>query len=248
MAVPTTKEEFKEYCLRQLGHPVITINIDDAQVDDAVDAALNYFQDFHYDGTELVYTKHQLTASDITNEYIPISNNVIGVTRVFPVSSTTRSTNILWNVNYQLMMQDVWNLSSAQFTDYVITRQHMRQIEMLFVGEKAIRYNRLTDRLYLDFDWEAVAIEGLWLIIEARVVIDPAQYIKVWDDRMLKKLATAYIKRTWGANMKKFSGMQLPGGITMNGQQIYDEAMEEAVQAENTIRLTYEAPPMFIVG
>ena len=247
MGIPTSREQLKEWCLRQLGFPVIEINVDDDQVDDRVDEALQYFQEFHYDGVERWYLKHQVTAENKANQYIPITENIIGVTRIFPVGSTNASVN-MFDLRYQLRLHELYDFTSTSYVSYVLTQQHIRTLDMLFSGETPIRFNRHTDKLYIDWDWNYDVQVGEWIIIEGTIVVDPEAYSDIYNDRMLKRLATAYIKKQWGANMKKFAGMQLPGGITMNGQQIHDEAVTEIQQLEELIRNTHEEPPQFLVG
>ncbi len=174
--IPTTREQFKDWCLRQLGHPVININVDDDQVDDCVDMALEYWHDFHFDGVERVYLKHELTQENKDNGYIPVANTVIGVTRIWPVTNSTQSSG-MFNFQYQLRLNDLWNLTSAQFTNYTIAMSHLRMMDMIFNGEQPIRYNRHTDKVYLDIDWDKLSV-GEWLIVEARVVTKPETYAK----------------------------------------------------------------------
>jgi hypothetical protein len=247
MSVPASKEQLKDWCLRQLGHPVIEINVDDDQVEDRIDEAFQYFRDFHYDGVEKYYLKHQVTETDKINRYIPITDNIIGVTRIFPVGSTNASVN-MFDLRYQLRLHELYDFTSTSYVNYVLTMQHIRTLDLLFSGETPIRFSRHTNKLHIDWNWEYDIEIGEWIIIESFIVIDPDQYNDVYNDRMLKKLATAYIKKQWGNNMKKFAGMQLPGGITMNGQQIYEEAVTEIKELEDLIRDTYEEPPQFLMG
>lgn len=247
MSVPSSREQLKDWCLRQLGFPVVEINVDDDQVDDRVDEALQYFQQFHFDGVERWYLKHQVTQQNKTNQYIPISDNIIGVTRIFPVGSTNASVN-MFDLRYQLRLHELYDFTSTSYVNYVLTQQHIRTLDMLFSGETPLRFNRHTNKLYIDWDWVNDIQVGEWIIIEGYLILDPEVCTDVYNDRMLKKLATAYIKRQWGNNMKKFSGMQLPGGITMNGQQIYEEAVAEIKELEDLIRDTYEEPPQFLMG
>jgi predicted transcriptional regulator len=247
MSNPSTREELKDWCLRQLGFPVIDINVDPDQVDDRIDEAFQYFQQFHFDGVERTYTKHQLTNEDIENKYLPVSDNIIGVTRIFPVSATNATVN-MFDLRYQLRLHELYDFTSTSYVNYVLTMQHIRTLDMLFSGEQPIRFNRHTNRLYLDWNWVQYSQPGEWIIIEGSVITDPEQYGKVYNDMMLKRLATAYIKRQWGANMSKFAGMQLPGGITLNGPQLYQQAIEEIKELEEQIRMTYESPPVFIMG
>jgi len=247
MAVPNSRERLKDWCLRQLGFPVIDINVDDDQVEDRIDEALQYFQDFHFDGVEKWYTKHQVTAENVTDEYIPITENIIGVTRIFPVSSSNASVN-MFDLRYQLRLHELYDFTSTSYVNYVLTQQHIRTLDLLFSGEQPIRFNRHTDKLYIDWDWSNDIQAGEYIIIEGYLIVDPESYTDVYNDRMLKKLTTAYIKKQWGANLKKYGGMQLPGGIQMNGQQIFDESVQEIAILELEIRNTYESPPQFIMG
>jgi len=247
MSVPASREQLKDWCLRQLGHPVIEINVDDDQVDDRIDEAFQYFRDFHYDGVERYYLKHQVTEADKVNRYIPISDNIIGVTRIFPVGSTNASVN-MFDLRYQLRLHELYDFTSTSYVNYVLTMQHIRTLDLLFSGETPIRFSRHSNRLHIDWNWDYDIEVGEWIIIESFIVIDPDQYNDVYNDRMLKKLATAYIKKQWGANMSKFAGMQLPGGITMNGIQIFQDAVAEIKELEDLIRNTYEAPPQLLIG
>jgi hypothetical protein len=247
MSVPSSREQLKDWCLRQLGFPVIEINVDDDQVDDRIDEAFQYFQQFHFDGVERWYVKHQVTQENKDNQFIPITDNIIGVTRIFPVGSTNASVN-MFDLRYQLRLHELYDFTSTSYVNYTLTQQHIRTLDMLFSGETPIRFNRHTNKLYIDWDWRNDVEVDEWLVIEGHIIVDPETYNDVYNDRMLKKLATAYIKRQWGNNMKKFAGMQLPGGITMNGQQIYEEAVTEINELEEKIRDTYEEPPTFIIG
>jgi hypothetical protein len=256
MSTPSTRDQLKDWCLRQLGHPVIEINVDDDQVDDRIDEAFQYYQQFHYDAGERTYLKHLVTQTDIDNRYITVPAEIIGVNKIFPVGSTNASVN-MFDLRYQLRLHELYDFTSTSYVNYALTMQHIRTLDMLFSGEQPIRFNRHTNKLFIDWNWgpagggggTGYAIQaGEYVVIECRINLDPDEYNKVYDDRMLKKLATAYIKRQWGTNMKKFQGMQLPGGIVMNGQQIHDEAVQEIKELEETIRLTFEEPPQFLIG
>ena len=247
MALPASREQMKDWCLRDLGFPVIDINVDDDQVDDRVEEAFSYFQQFHFDGVERWYLKHQITQTDIANEYISIPDSIIGVNRIFPIGSTNASVN-MFDLRYQLRLHELYDFTSTSYVNYVLTQQHIRTLDLLFSGETPIRFNRHTGKLYIDQNWISGVQAGEWIIIESFIIIDPNTYTKVYGDRMLLKYATALIKKQWGNNMKKFGGMQLPGGITMNGQAIFDEAVQEIKDLEALIRDTYEEPPQFLVG
>lgn len=246
MSIPETRDQLKEWCLRQLGHPVLEINVDDDQLDDRIDEALQYFQQFHYDGVERTYVKHELTPDDLANGWIPVDDSIIAITKIWPVSTTNATIN-MFDLRYQLRLHELYDFTSTSYVNYVLTMQHIRTLDMLFSGEQPIRFNRHTNKVYLDANWSMLHV-GEFVVAEGYVIIDPESYTKVYNDRMLKRLATAYIKRQWGTNMKKFSGMQLPGGVMMNGQQIFDEADVEIKELEQQIRDTFEEPPNFIMG
>jgi hypothetical protein len=246
-SAPASREEFKALCFRQLGEPVIKVNVDDVQAEDCITIAVQYFQEFHYDGTERTYVKHQITSGDISNNYIQLSDSVIGASQIFPVGGTNQSMSF-FDLRYQLRLNDLWDLSSTSYVNYSLTMQHMRTLDMIFSGETPIRFNKVNNRLYIDWDWSNDITAGQWIVVQGQIVTDPNAYTRFWNDRMLKQLGTALIKKQWGNNMKKFGGMQLPGGITMNGQQIFEEAEREIKETQEMIRNTYEAPPGFLVG
>lgn len=244
---PASREEFKEFCLRQLGFPVIQINVDDVQLEDNIDIAVQYFHEYHYDGTERTYLKHQVTNTDVTNQYIQLGSGVNGATRIFPVGGTNQSMSF-FDMRYQLRLNDLWDLSSTSYVNYTLTMQHLRTLDMIFSGETPVRFNKINKRLYIDCIWGTDISAGEWIVVEGTIITDPNAYTLFWNDRMLKKLGTAYFKKQWGNNMKKFGGMQLPGGITMQGQQIFEEAVAEIKEIEQEIQTTYQQPPGFLVG
>lgn len=243
---PATREEFKEFCFRQLGHPVIKVRVDDVQAEDNISLAVQFFQEFHYDGVEKTYLKHQVTAGDKANGYIQLSESVNGVNTIFPMSNAGGMN--MFDLRYQLRLNDLWDLSSTSYVNYSLTMQHLRTLDMIFTGESPIRFNKINNRLYIDWDWNNDVTEGEYIIAESTVVVDPTANTKFWNDRMLKMLGTALIKRQWGANMKSYSNVQLLGGVTLNGQQIYDEANAEVEALQNQIKEMYQVPPGFLVG
>lgn len=252
MATPTNKIGLKEYCLRKLGFPVIEINVDDDQVDDRIDEAINLFRQFHFDGVRKVYMKRQITSDDVTNKYIPVDDGVIGVNKIFILNTAvvTSSSSLSFNMfdlNYQIRLNELYDFTSADYVYFELANQHIRTLEMLFIGDVPIRFNRYDNKLYLDANWGNKLKEGHWIIAEAYAVISTETTL-FWNDPWLKRYSTALIKKQWGNNLKKFAGAQLPGGIAVNGQQIYDEAVEECKELETELRDMYEEPPMFEVG
>lgn len=246
MSLPTTRTEFKEHCKRRLGDGVIEINASDTQLEDRIDEALTYYQDYHFDGTEKLFLAHQITASDITNKYLPITEDVIGIVRILDVGSTS-STNNLFNLRYQLALNDLYAFSNTRFAPYYMALQNVSLAEEIFSGRQTIRYNRHVNRLKIDIDWDKM-IEGEYIIIEAYAIVDPSTYTDVWKDRWLIQYATALFKRQWGENLKKFEGMTMPGGVQFNGQKIWDEAIEEIRRLEEEMINSYSLPVSDMIG
>ena len=246
MAVPSSRSTFKEFCLRRLGKPVIEINVDDDQVEDRIDEALQFYWDYHYDGTERTFYKWAITASDKTNGYVTVPENIIGIINLFDIGDAV-NTNNLFNIRYQIALNDLYTLTSQSMVPYYMAMQHIQMLEELLVGKQPLRYNRHTDRLYIDMDWDKFA-DGDYLIAEAYQVIDPDTYADVWKSNWLQKYATALIKRQWGSNLSKFEGMQLPGGLTFNGAKIYDDANAEIERMEQEMNTNYGGIVMDMIG
>jgi len=245
MANPTTRNEFKEHCLRRLGKPVIEINVDDDQVEDRIDEALSHYWDYHFDGLEHTYYKWQVTADDKANGYLTVPENIIGIVDLFDIGDAT-STNNLFNIRYQIALNDLYDLSRYELVPYYMNFQNIRMIEEILVGKQLFRYNRHQNRLYIDMGWDRIDT-GNYIVAKAYKVVDPETYTDVWKDRWLLRYGAALIKRQWGSNLTKFEGMQLPGGLTFNGQKIYDDAVQEIEQLEEQL-LSMAYPPEDMVG
>tara|TARA_R100000008_G_scaffold63949_2_gene41094 strand:+ start:2666 stop:3493 length:828 start_codon:yes stop_codon:yes gene_type:complete len=268
----TTRETLKQYCLRALGKPVIEINVEDDQVEDRIDEALQYFAQYHYDGVERMYLKYQVTSDDVTraraNEtlstvtdtadstvtavfkegknYIPMPSSVVSVVQVFPF--TDKANLNLFDVRYQLRLNDLYDFSSTSIIHYDMTLRHLDLLDHILVGEKPLRYNQHKSRLYIDMDWANDVDAGDFLIIECYRKLDPATFTNVFDDIFLKKYLIQLIKKQWGANLSKFQGVAMLGGVQMNGEQIYTQALDEITKLEEQIQLSYELPPNYMVG
>jgi hypothetical protein len=246
MAVPTTRAAFKEYCLRRLGKPVIEINVDEDQVEDRVDDALRYYWDYHFDGTEKIYYKHLVTDTDKTNKYITVPDNVIGAVNLFNIADPSIRSDDLFNIRYQIALNDLYTLTSVSMVPYYMVMEHLSLISEMLVGKQLLRFNRHMNRLYIDMDWNSLSNE--YLLVEAYQIIDPTEYVDVWKDQWLLRYATALIKRQWGSNLTKFTGMQLPGGLTFNGEKIYNDAVAEITDLEDKMISSYSLPVMDMVG
>lgn len=247
MAQPASRQQFKDYCLRKLGFPVIEINADDDQIEDRIDEALNYFYDYHFDGTEKIYYKHQVTAADKQNKYIILPENIIGAVSIFSIGDPSVRADDLFNIRYQIALNDLYTLTSVSLVPYYMAMQHLSVISEMLVGKQPIRYNRLRNQLYVDMDWNNIIV-GEYLLVEAYQIVDPEEFTDAWGERWLQNYATALIKKQWGTNLKKFTGMQLPGGIQFNGQQIYDEADQEIKEFEREMVTNLSLPALDMIG
>ena len=242
----SSREQFKEYCLRKLGKPVIEINVDDEQIEDRVDEALKYYWDYHFDGTEKLFYKKIITQEDKTNKYITLPQNIIGAVRIFDIGNYI-SVNNIFNIRYQIALNDLYTLTYQSMVPYFMAFQQIQLLEQLLVGSQPIRYNRNTNKLYVDTDWNNLP-EGFYLVVEAYSIVDPDEYVDVWNDRWLQRYATELIKKQWGANLSKFIGMQLPGGTQFNGQRIYDDAHEAIDKLEAEMINSYSLPVTDMIG
>ena len=259
MAIPNSKSTFKDYCLRALGFGAIDINVTDAQVDDRIDEAVQYFAHYHYDSVEKVYLKHQMTQAEIdratTNEtttatdsasssitadwlegkgFIPVPSSVLSVVQVFPFDYS--STNGLFDIRYQIRLNDIYDFTSSSILHYQMVMDQIDLLSHILVGEIPIRHYEHQNRLYLDMDWNEDVTAGDYIVIECYRKLDPATNTDVFNDMHLKRYATALIKKQWGANLSKFQGVQMLGGVEMNGGEIYSQAQEEITNIEDQIQ------------
>ena len=270
MAVPATRETLKQYSLRALGKPVIEINVDDDQLEDRLDEAIQYFQQYHYDGIRRTYLKYQLTAADKTrlaaingssetatknsvsttwyedNNFLVVPDSVISVINIFPFSD--KGNMNLFDVRYQLRLNDLYDFSSTSVINYDVVLRHLDFLDHILVGEKPLRFNQHDNRLYIDMDWKNDLQIGEYMVIECYRKLDPTTFTDINNDIFLKRYVTALFKKQWGANLSKFNGVAMLGGVTLNGQQIYSEALSDIEKLENEIRTTYELNPALMMG
>ena len=273
MATPSTKATLKSYCLRALGYGVIDINVSDDQADDRLDEALQYFAQYHYDGIEKMYLKHLITSDEVTRarsdasttatdtadnsitatwkegkNFIPIPSSVVSVVQVFPFTDTGGGGG-MFDIRYQLRLNDLFDFSSTSIIQYQMTMDNIDLLQHILVGETPIRFNQHQNRLYIDMDWENdVTADVDYLVIECYRKLDPTTYTDIYDDIYLKRYATALIKKQWGANLSKFNGVTMLGGVTMNGETLYTQALEEQNKLEEEIQLTFELPVNYMIG
>ena len=251
MANPTSRATLIEYCKRRLGDPVIEINVDEDQLEDRVDEALQYYQEYHSDATVRTYLKHQITATDVTNEYIPISSDIIFVSKLFPISSSFNSSYNFFDIKYQMMLNDIADLQNfvGDLAYYEQMQQYLSMLDMKLNGTPQVQFSRRQNRLYIFGDFADEDIKaGEYIIAEVYQIVDPETYTSVYNDMWIKEYTTSLIKQQWGQNLIKFEGMQLPGGVVLNGRQIYDDATNEIAQLRENLRLEQELPPDFFVG
>ncbi|MBK02952.1 MAG: hypothetical protein CL464_10925 [Acidimicrobiaceae bacterium] len=247
MAV-STRPQLIDYCKRRLGHPVTELNLDDDQISDRIDDAIEFFQEYHFDGVEKVFLKHTLDADDIENEYIDIADPVISVLRVLPIPNFNAFQTGFFNEEYQLRLNDLENFSGSTLINWAMTQTNFSLVEHLFSIQPTMMFNRKQNKMYLETDWAGKFSVGSILVVEAYRALDPATYPEVYNDAFLKKYATALLKQQWGSNLKKFTGVTLPGGITLDGQTIFTEATEEITKIEDEMNMKHELPPDGMIG
>jgi len=227
---------------------VISVNIDEDQIEDRVDEALQFFQEYHADALYKEYFKHELTQADVDNRYIPIPDEIITVVRILPFTYENSSIN-MFDARYQMALNDMYNLGfSGNLANYVHVQKYINTVDMIINGTPQVDFNRHQNRLYINIDWDRYVDVGDYIVAEAYRVVDPVNNPDVYNDLFLKRYLTALIKRNWGNNLKKFEGVELPGGVTMNGQQIFDEANEEILRIEEEVQSKYQDPIDFHVG
>lgn len=268
MARPSSRQELIDYCLRKLGAPVLEINLDEDQIDDCIDDALQYYHERHYDGVERVFLKHYVSENDVTrfkdsndtttasngdtwqerNNYIEIPDHVIGVNRIFSfVASTIRGD--LFGIEYQMFLNDLYAFGSLDILNYYMTKSYLETLDMVLNTGSLIqlRFNKRQNRLYVDYEAKNLT-KDRWLIIECYRALDPEDFRKVYDDKFLKRYAVALMKKQWGQNLIKFNNVQLPGGVSINGEQIYAEGVKEIEELETKMSSYYELPPLDMIG
>ena len=278
MAKPSTRQGLIDYCLRQLGAPVLEVNVDDEQLDDLTDDAIRLFNERHFDGVEKMYLKYKITQDDIdrgtakgtdgvgivtttgiqtsnvtvsnnfyeSSNFLSVPDHVIGVNKIFKFDTSSISGG-MFSIKYQLFLNDLYNFNSVNLLQYAMTKTYLEDIDHLLTTEKQIRFNKRQDRLYLDLDWGSLSV-GDYLVIDCFTLLDPSSYPRVWNDSFIKPYATALIKRQWGQNMSKFQGVKLPGGIELNGIEMYEQAEKELERIREMMSNTYEIPPLDMIG
>ena len=268
MATPATREQLKQYCLRTLGKPVIEINVDDDQLEDRIDEALQYYAQYHYDGIRRTDLKDQYTQAEkarilgnssesvtknsITtswsegNNFLVVPESVISVINIFPFSD--KGNLNLFDVRYQLRLNDLYDFSSTSIINYDVVLRHLDFLDHILVGEKPLRFNQHDNRLYIDMDWGNDLQVDEYLVIECYRKLDPTTYTDVFNDIFLKRYVTALFKKQWGANLSKFNGVAMLGGVTLNGQQIFSDALSDIENLETELRTTYELNPAMMIG
>jgi len=280
MAKPSTRQGLIDYCLRRLGAPVLEINVDDDQIDDLVDDAIQYFNERHFDGVERMFLKYEIQQEDIdrgkaggttgvgivtttatsvdtgagsftssfyeNSNFIQIPDSVVGIERVFKFDTSSISGG-MFSIKYQLFLNDLYYFNSVELLQYAMTKSYLEDIDFLLTTDKQIRFNKRQDRMYLDIDWNAQSA-GNFLVIDCYRALDPASFTQVYNDSFVKKYLTSLIKRQWGQNLIKFRGVKLPGGIELNGREIYEDAERELEQLKQTMMLEHELPPLDLIG
>lgn len=251
MASPSSRVELINHCLRKLGAPVVEINIDDQQLEDRLDDALQFFQEYNSDAVVKTYLKHQVTSDDVSNGYVEVSDNIVFVKRLIPINASGISSTNMFDFKYQFSLNDLYDLNTfvGGIAYYEQMNQYVSLIDMKLNGYPLITFNRLQNRVYIHGDFESQNInEGEYIVLEVWSTVDGETHTDVYNDIFIKDYLTQLIKQQWGTNLSKFEGMQLPGGVTLNGRIIYEEATQELERLEEKVRLNYELPVDFFVG
>jgi len=279
MAKPSTRQELIDYSLRRLGAPVLEINVDDDQIDDLVDDAIQFYNERHFDGVERMYLKYQITQDDINrgkaggaggvgiattsatstivgtattfnfyenSNYLQVPDSVVGIEKIFKFDTSSISGG-MFSIKYQLFLNDLYYFNSVELLQYTMTKTYLEDIDFLLTTDKQIRFNKRQDRLYLDFDW-STQTKDTYLVIDCYRALDPANFNQVYNDSFVKQYLTALIKRQWGQNLIKFRGVKLPGGIELNGREIYEDAEREIDTLRSRMMQDYELPPYDFIG
>ena len=271
MSKPASRQGLIDYCLRKLGYPVLEVNVDDDQIDDLIDDALQYFQDRHFDGVERMLLKHKITKEEKetlrtgittttanstvgittttfeeTQNFIQLPDHVLGVERVLKMDNNTISSG-LFNIKYQIFLNDLYYYGALDLLNYTMTKTYLEDLSRIITPDTQIRFNKKQGRLYLDIDFAQMS-DDTFIIIDGYRLLDPADVSKIYNDFWLKKYATAVIKKQWGMNLIKFQGVMLPGGVQLNGREIYEDAVRELEELENTLKTEYELPPLDFIG
>ena len=282
MSQPASRSELITYCKRQLGAPVLEINVADEQIEDILDDAIQFFQERHFDGVYPTFLKYKLTENDIkrgrsrgdrtdnvgittttasatidggttnfswteTGNYLQVPPEVIGVTKIFHFDGTNSMSSGMFSVKYQLFLNDVYYWGAMEMLSYAMTKTYLEDINFLLTTQKQIRFNQRQDRLYMDIDWANVT-EGEYIVMDCYRVLNPNDYSRVWNDSFLKMYLTALVKRQWGQNLMKFTGVKLPGGVELNGRQMYDDGQSEISAIREEMISTYEIPPLDMIA
>ena len=279
MAKPSTRQELIDYSLRRLGAPVLEINVDDDQIDDLVDDAIQFYNERHFDGVERMYLKYKITQEDIdrgraggsggvgivttsatstivgtattfnfyeNSNYLQVPDSVVGVEKIFKFDTSSISGG-MFSIKYQLFLNDLYYFNSVELLQYSMTKTYLEDIDFLLTTDKQVRFNKRQDRLYLDFDWSAQE-KDTYLVIDCYRALDPANFNQVYNDSFVKQYLTALIKRQWGQNLIKFRGVKLPGGVELNGREIYEDAEREIDTLRSRMMQDYELPPYDFIG
>ncbi len=271
MSKPSTRQGLIDYCLRRLGYPVLEVNVDDDQIDDLIDDAIQYFQERHFDGVERMLLKHEITKENketlktgittttanstvgITTttftesqNFIQLPDHVLGVERVLKMDASTISSG-MFNIKYQIFLNDLYYYGALDLMNYAMTKTYLEDLSRIITPDTQLRFNKKNHRLYLDIDFGQMS-DDTFIIIDGYRLLDPSDAPAIYNDFWLKRYATAIIKKQWGMNLIKFNGVLLPGGVQLNGRQIYEDALKEIEEIEYSLKTEYEIPPLDLIG
>lgn len=245
MALPLSREEFKQYCLRRLGQGAVTVNITDEQAEDRIDEALYFFREYHDEGIERMFIKIQVTQTDIDNKYVIIPSNVIQIEQVIPLSNIT-SENSIFSDEYQYWTHNAHEITNSDLQYFVVGMRHLEMIEHTFDYLTPFEYNRITRKLQLFDNWTKFNVDD-YLVLLGYVVIDES-VAELWSNRFFMLYATQLMKLQWGENLSKYGGIVMLGGVTFDGTRIRQEAVDDITKLEEEIKTLESAPLGIFIG
>ena len=273
---PRNRGQLINYGLRQLGAPVLQINVDDDQLHDLVDDTVQIYQERHYNGIERMYLKYKVTQEDLdrgrakgtdgvgivttsgistntattvssnfyeTSNFLAVPDTILGVNKIFKFDTSSISGG-MFSIKYQLFLNDLYYFNSVELLQFAMTKTYLEDIDFLLTTEKQIRFNQRQDKLYMDIDWGAQSLDTFF-VIDCFRAVDTEQ---IYNDPFVKRYFTALLKKQWGQNLIKFRGTKLPGGIDLNGREIYDDGVREIEALEQRMARDYELPPLDFIG
>ena len=263
---PATKTELKDYALRRLGYPTIDINVATEQLDDLVEEAIDYYQEYHYNGSYQAWMKIEVTDAIKTaaksetqqgstawygvNNYVSTPPGMLGINHVYTnIGASSIVPGNIFNIKYQIFLNDIYAMTHGQILHYYMTSQYLETLDWVTNSQqnRRIKWNEHGGKLSLDFDWDDITT-GDYILVDCTMRQDPDANTGMYNDNWLKDYVEALFQQQWGRNLSKYDGIQMLGGVTLNGRQILEDASQFKKDLETQVRETYEIPPLDLIG